>query len=446
MSVVVFAGPTLTAAEIAAELDAVVLPPAAQGDVLRALRDRPRAIGLIDGYFDSVPSVWHKEVLWALKEGVWVFGAASMGALRAAELAPFGMVGVGEVFRRFHAKELEDDDEVAVAHGPASTGYRALSEAMVNIRATLEAAVAASILTAPTANQLTTLAKALHYPERTFSQLFTLGARAGAPPAELATFESWLATGAVNQKRKDAVDMLRAMRSFLLSDPPQFEAGFAFEHTEAWEAARIADAERSTNPTEVSSRDLLEEVQTAGLYERVAAASLARALSLRLATRLGASAAKGAIVEAANEFRRERGLLTAEAFATWLANMDVADDDVDRFFRDHANVRRVRAVLGPAMLAQLADTLREQELYPHIHRRVLEKRRVLERMHVASPSLSDLGVPEDELWRRYFRDVLGRDAPDDLPTYARLNGFDSLESLRRAALRELYFRRYTRQT
>ena len=66
-----------------------------------------------------------------------MFGAASMGALRAAELAAFGMEGVGAIFEAFREGVLEDDDEVAVIHGPAEFGYPVLSEAMVNIRRTL---------------------------------------------------------------------------------------------------------------------------------------------------------------------------------------------------------------------------------------------------------------------------------------------------------------------
>ena len=40
-----------------------------------------RRIGIIDGHFGNVPSVWHKEILFALSKGVEVSGAASMGAL-----------------------------------------------------------------------------------------------------------------------------------------------------------------------------------------------------------------------------------------------------------------------------------------------------------------------------------------------------------------------------
>ena len=142
MTVYIFTGPTLAPAAARRELDAVYLPPAAQGDLYQAARRRPQAIGLIDGLFDSVPAVWHKEILWAMREGIHVFGSASMGALRAAELAAFGMEGVGAIFAAYQSGALEDDDEVAVIHGPAESGFRPLSVALVNIRATLSAAAA----------------------------------------------------------------------------------------------------------------------------------------------------------------------------------------------------------------------------------------------------------------------------------------------------------------
>ena len=68
------------------------------------------------------------------RTGVHVFGASSMGALRAAELHPFGMVGVGRVFEGYRAGVYEDDDEVAVVHASEEAGFAPLSEAMVNVR------------------------------------------------------------------------------------------------------------------------------------------------------------------------------------------------------------------------------------------------------------------------------------------------------------------------
>ena len=96
--IAVFVGPTLAGEAAAALPFAELLPPARQGDLYRAARGGAAAIGLIDGYFDQVSSVAHKEVLAAMAGGVHVLGAASMGALRAAELCDFGMEGVGAIF------------------------------------------------------------------------------------------------------------------------------------------------------------------------------------------------------------------------------------------------------------------------------------------------------------------------------------------------------------
>ena len=73
--VAVFLGPSLPRAQAAAVLDADYLPPVRQGDIYRLVRDhRPAVIGIVDGYFHQVPSVWHKEILWALDQGVHKVG------------------------------------------------------------------------------------------------------------------------------------------------------------------------------------------------------------------------------------------------------------------------------------------------------------------------------------------------------------------------------------
>src|SRR6185436_349890 len=160
-------------------------------------------------------SVWHKEIMWAMTQGIHVFGSASMGALRAVELEAFGMEGVGAVFEAFRSGELEDDDEVAVMHGPADSGYRLGSEAMVNIRFTLSRARVAGIVSRTTATELLRIAKELFYPRRAYPDLLRLAREAGLPAAELSALQQWLPAGQVNQKRDDARLMLETMRDRL---------------------------------------------------------------------------------------------------------------------------------------------------------------------------------------------------------------------------------------
>src|ERR1700741_3964413 len=137
MIAIVFSGPSLPPSKAPFVPGLEWRPPVRQGDLYEAALSRPSLIGVIDGTFELVPTVWHKEILWAMAQGIHVYGAASIGALRAAELYGFGMRGIGRIFASFRDGILVDDDEVAVLHAPERLGYAAVTEAMVNIRATL---------------------------------------------------------------------------------------------------------------------------------------------------------------------------------------------------------------------------------------------------------------------------------------------------------------------
>jgi len=256
MPVYVFVGPTIPATAVRGELDAICCPPAAGGDIYRAARDHPKAIGLIDGYFERMPSVWHKEVLWAMAEGVHVFGAASIGAIRAAELAPFGMEGVGAVFEAYRDGRLEDDDEVAVAHGDAEDNYQALSEPMVNIRATLATAQELAVVGGATRAVLEQVAKSLFYPERHYPTILERAAALGAAGTEIDALRTWLPDGRVDQMRTDAVAMLRCMRERLRAGLTRKEVCYRLEQTEYWDRIQRrfdAELERTTRPSSEKS-------------------------------------------------------------------------------------------------------------------------------------------------------------------------------------------------
>jgi hypothetical protein len=203
----VFVGPTLNLNEARFHLDVDYRPPAGRNDVRHAVRDGACRIGLIDGYLTQMPAVTHKELLEALDLGVEVFGAASMGALRAAELDRYGMVGVGRIYEAYRNRVLERDDEVVVLHGPAELGYPVVSEAMVNIRATI-AAARDIIIGTQAAEALLRIAADLHYPERSWRRILRQIREHGMPQAEIDRFEDWLRDGQVDQKRADALALL----------------------------------------------------------------------------------------------------------------------------------------------------------------------------------------------------------------------------------------------
>jgi hypothetical protein len=170
--VVVFLGPSLSAEEARSLAPCTVLPPAKAGDVFAVLPRRPLAIALVDGVFEGAPSVWHHELLAALDAGVAVFGGASMGALRAAELMAFGVVGVGTIFGWYRDGALVDDDEVAIYHAPVERGSRPLTVPLVDVRWAIAQAARRDLLHPPIARAILTAAQALHFGERTWDRIF----------------------------------------------------------------------------------------------------------------------------------------------------------------------------------------------------------------------------------------------------------------------------------
>ena len=91
--IVVFLGPSLPVAEARSILAARYEPPARLGSVYEVIGSDVDTILLVDGVFHNEPSVWQREIDAALQAGLTVFGASCMGALRAAELHRFGMIG-----------------------------------------------------------------------------------------------------------------------------------------------------------------------------------------------------------------------------------------------------------------------------------------------------------------------------------------------------------------
>lgn len=169
---VVYIGPTLAAERIRRVApDAELLPPVEGGMLARAHLGEGDIVVLIDGCYRDRPAVRHKEILSVIHAGATVIGAASMGAMRAAELTDHGMIGVGRVFQLYRDGDIRGDDEVAVRHSPGARDYRADSVALVNLRHGSRLAVEEGVVSAATAEALVTTAASWVFDERTLPRL-----------------------------------------------------------------------------------------------------------------------------------------------------------------------------------------------------------------------------------------------------------------------------------
>lgn len=442
---IVFVGPTLPAGEVRALLpEAVVLPPVAQGDVLRALRRGPSALGIIDGVFDRVPAVWHKEILFALAEGVPVLGAASMGALRAAELAEFGMIGVGAIFAGYRDGAIEDDDEVAVAHAAADGNFRELSDAMVNIRATTSAAAHLGLIGVGTKALLDRAAKALFYPDRTFVAAIEGASALGGDAGELAAFASWWPNGRVHVKRDDARQLLAQMRELDGLVRPTFTFAHTVFFAEAMASAPwdVADDESAG----ASHGGVLDELRLQpGSWRDTMHAATLRALAEGDADARGLKVSDEALLDTTTAFRRERGLHDTGDLAAWLDHNELAGGEFIALMEQQTRLGWLQRSSHQGALDYVPDELRANGRWPALKARALAKAKWIEAEGLALTTLEDLALREPEVLYWYFAVRLGRAVPADLWTFAQANGFEDVEEFRRAVTREFLYATRSRQ-
>lgn len=223
-----FVGPTLHGRNVGLS-GLAVRPPAAQGDIAKAVLEGATAIGLVDGLFDAVAAVWHKEILFALTNGVRVLGAASMGALRAAECEPFGMEPVGVIAQSYMRGDRRDDSDVCLAHCPRELDYAPLSEPLVDVEATVRRLVALGLLAKEEATGLMSAATAMFFADRTVSKmLLKVGFHEERTAAIALAYEQCR----VSVKAEDALLLVTRLRQ--MEDRAVAPAGWSMHEPKSW--------------------------------------------------------------------------------------------------------------------------------------------------------------------------------------------------------------------
>jgi len=400
MKTVIFLGPSLSLDEARRVLpDAVYLPPARQSDLITAMTvHRPDVIGLVDGEFGQSLSVWHKEILYALTQGVPVYGGSSMGALRAAETAAFGTVGIGRVYALYASGELNDDDEVALAHGRDEGGYRAFSLPLVNMRFTFDAAVEAGVADRALVDGVLAAAKRLYFPERTWTRIFRDAAGDGLDAERLAALRAWAEAHYVDAKRQDAVLLLETIRD-LPTPVPAPAADFEFQRTHLFEALYQRDRRVLHGGTEVP---LAAIANHAALhhpeFNALNAHALNRALVLVLGEMLEVDATEAQVDDEAARFALTRRLRGPEALEAWMRANDLTADEFRALMREAARVRVLQRWLQVRRSSErtthlVLDELRLRGDYPAAAEAAATQERILLEQHQLFGSTSFEEVP-----------------------------------------------------
>lgn len=207
MRPVVFLGPSLPREEAEAVLDADYRPPVKRGD-LSGL-ENVEVVGIIDGVFLQSCSVGHREILSLLNRKVRMIGGGSMGALRAAEMNHYGMIGVGRVFEMYAKGEIQGDDEVALVFDPET--MEPLSEPLVNMRFFLDQAVADGTIGPEQRAKVLEKLRSVYYPRRT-KESFERRAAEVLDESEREAFQRYFTIYYRDIKREDALTVLDAVK------------------------------------------------------------------------------------------------------------------------------------------------------------------------------------------------------------------------------------------
>jgi TfuA protein len=209
----VFLGPSLGRERAASILQAHYLPPIQRGDLLKVVEQGAQLVAIIDGTFYRTFSVSPFEIISALRRGVRIFGASSMGALKAVECESFGMIGVGKIFQWYRTGKLDAEDEVAITFDPET--LKSLSDPLVNMRHAFSLAEKENLILRDEKNKLIRLAKSIYFPERSYHHLFSIAEKKGVPLSKLKKLKSFIKRRSCDLKALDAIACLERIRKDL---------------------------------------------------------------------------------------------------------------------------------------------------------------------------------------------------------------------------------------
>lgn len=432
MTIVVYLGPTMPRSEAARILpDAVFRPPAAQSDILSVVDElQPDGILLIDGVFTQQLSVWHKEILYALERGVAVYGSSSMGALRVAETAAYGARGFGQIYDAFAGGELTDDDEVAVMHASAEAEFRALSDAMVNIRQTLRAAVAAGVVTQDQHDVLIALAKGRFYPERSYAAMLYDADEHALPADVLAALKAFIRTSAVDQKRIDAVALLNHVAAHGVQPPPPVQVTRSHPFDAMYfRDRRVQHGGASLPLADIGAYAALHLSDFGETNEHALHAALVDVLG----ELLGVEPDDDAVAAELVRFRTDRRLRTDAELLRWRRENDLNEGDFAQLMRRLATRRALRDWLISRKYLErtteeVLDELRLQGRYPAVAAAAGHQQALLDAAH---PDFTFRGDDADllELIRGQARETGWRPTVG-LDVWAFENGFKDVYDVR----------------
>lgn len=333
---IVFLGPSLPLNLAQKLLVAEYKPPAKQSEIFSIVRaSPPGVIVLIDGEFHQSLSVWHKEILFAMAEGVLVVGASSMGALRAAELHALGMVGIGNIFNAYRDGMIIADDEVALTYGPAELSYPQITVPLVNVRATLKAAESCGYITTEQTQFLLARFQSIHFSQRTRLEMREEMLKCGFKPED---FQNIFVENFIDQKRLDAIEALK-FAGCLGCDQVNKGRNNKVAKTHS---LNVLDQQDRITEDGFRRREIAKYISISqDNFENTLANSLNRSIAILFGKMTSVSPTEDQVHYQEKIFRERFSIVDEAEFARWLRRNDLRYEDFKRLMRENAVCNKI---------------------------------------------------------------------------------------------------------
>jgi ribosomal protein S12 methylthiotransferase accessory factor len=359
---IVYLGPSLSLDRAKATLPtADFRPPIKRGDLADVA---PGAVvGIIDGVFAQTLAISPGEIRDAICRGVRVYGAASMGALRAAEVPE--VIGVGHVYEMYRSKVIDRDDEVAVML--RSDTFAALTEPLVNVRFAVERLVRTGTLNRADGEAIIDAASNLHFTQRNYRAILAASTLASNKDIDdiIALLKRF------DLKADDAQLLLEMLAE---AEPQRGMSARPPQQRQRNRYARVNRRETGDAPIliwesgdSVQFTELVRFLKVTGAFEIHAAKVISQLAAAR--TPLAAQQATTVLapqqsVEAAqsllDRYRAQWGWESPEEAHVTMRDLGLGLDDVADSLEAEAAVRHLMCELGKAPTEEFSKALRVQ--------------------------------------------------------------------------------------
>jgi hypothetical protein len=214
MTIKIYSGLSIKEPAVHARLaGAVLAPPIRRGDLYRDVGAEFRVVGIVDGEFLQNLAVSPGEIMDAMRCGLKVYGASSLGALRAVELESYGMIGCGEIFKLIKSTRYFKDDYLGQLFYETDARHATLP--YMDLAIGLRMLYAKRKLSKKIAQYLLAAYEQLHFSERSFAGLQAKVRRMHGTATQPYLLAIDHLKRTVRAKEADALQMLRQIKTDL---------------------------------------------------------------------------------------------------------------------------------------------------------------------------------------------------------------------------------------